>query len=131
MYRKTIALSFAIFIGCAAVSCSGIIDNYFEKKAVENYVSPYQGVWLGTFSGDAEGTLKVQVYKAGNVEVTMISDASTETFLGSVLDNGAFLNTASQNTGFTIYGNLAGRNKQSMGTWKQNTSSGTWKLVKQ
>ena len=131
MYRKALTLSLAIMMGFSAVSCDRIIDNYYEQKARENYVSPYQGVWMGSFSGDTEGTLKVQVYKAGNAEVTRISGATTETFLGYVLDNGAFLNTYSRDSGFTILGNLAAQNHQPTGNWKQNTSSGTWKLVKQ
>lgn len=45
------------------ISCQGIIDNVREEDAAENYVSPFQGVYKGNYSGDEVGTLTIEVAK--------------------------------------------------------------------
>lgn len=43
------------------VSCDRIIDNYWENREKENYVSPFRGVYTGTYSASDQGALCIEV----------------------------------------------------------------------
>ena len=129
MTKKTVILAFIIFFSLN--SCERILENHLDQQAQENYTSPYKGVWVGNYSGNTNGNLKIEIYKSGNVQVTRIDNNFSEIFFGTILDNGAFLNTISQNSSFEILGNLQSQNNQANGTWKLNNNSGNWQLTKQ
>lgn len=131
MSRKIVIFTLFFFMVFSLNSCDQIRENYFDQQTQQNYTSPYKGIWIGNYSGNSSGNLKIEVFKAGNVQVTRTFDNSSETFFGTVLDNGAFLNTTSQNSGFQILGNLQSQNNQTNGAWKQNNFSGNWQLNKQ
>ena len=131
MKRKTLIITTFFTITFCFSSCDQIRENYFEQQSQQNYTSPYKGIWLGNYAGNLNGNLKVEVFKAGNVEVTRTFDNSSETIYGTVLDNGAFQNTTAQTSGFQIFGSLQSQNNQTNGNWKQNNLSGNWQLNKQ
>ena len=113
------------------VSCDQIRDNCREQKAIENYVSPYKGIWVGNYSGSESGTLKVEVFTAGNLQITRAYQNTSETFYGTITDYGAFQNTVSQTSGFQMLGGLSSQSNNPTGNWKQNGMSGYWNLSKQ
>lgn len=134
MKKNLLILIFAIFLGLTLNSCDRISENYRKEKEIENYTSPYKGLWTGSYSGDENGTLKIEVFKAGNLEIvrTLNNSQYSETFYGSITDYGAFNSTKSQSSGFTILGNLLSQNNTDpTGTWNKNNEAGIWQLKKQ
>lgn len=120
------AFVFSILI-VSLSSCSQILDNQLEQQEIENKVSPYTGNWTGHFYGADSGTLIVSVSKHGNCSIQITSvGGNSETFYGFLSDYGAFQNTTSPNSGFTLYGNLETKS----GTWKRAGEAGTWTLAK-
>lgn len=115
-------------------SCSQIVENYWERKAEENYESPYRGTYTGYYSGGTQGTLKIVVSSKDLVEVTRTVNGSAieETFSGG-LTGGSFNGMKSPTTGFTLFGNLLYTPQGSFtGTWKfEDWNSGSWTLQKQ
>lgn len=110
------------------ISCQGIIDNVREEDAAENYVSPFQGVYKGNYSGDEVGSLTIEVAQNGYISVTKVSQFSTENSFvsGMVRDDGA-LQSVTLQSGFTLLGNL----KTKSGTWKMGDWVGNWSVTKQ
>ncbi|RNA60603.1 hypothetical protein D1631_00965 [Chryseobacterium nematophagum] len=53
-------------------SCSHVVDEMYLHDAQNNYVSPYQGKWMGSYIGDTNGTIILNVSKSGNIEVVKI-----------------------------------------------------------
>ena len=123
-----IRLTLTILSILTLISCQGIIDNLREEEANENYVSPFQGVYKGNYSGDEVGTLTIEVAKNGYVSVTKVSQFSTENSFvsGMVRDDGA-LQSVTLQSGFTLQGNL----KTKSGTWKMGDWIGNWSVTKQ
>ncbi|ACU08399.1 hypothetical protein FIC_01957 [Flavobacteriaceae bacterium 3519-10] len=109
-------------------SCDQILDNYWDRKAEENYVSPFKGIYKGNYSGDEVGTLSIEVAKNGYTSVTRIAAFGTEesTFSGMVRDDGA-LQSVKLESGFTLLGNLNAKS----GTWKMGDWNGSWTVQKQ
>ncbi|QOW10061.1 hypothetical protein Q73A0000_06630 [Kaistella flava (ex Peng et al. 2021)] len=108
------------------VSCQRIIDQKIFDEELSNYTSPYQGSWYGDYTGTSSGSLKITVYKAGNIEVVRTQHNYSETFFGQVYDNGV-INNAVSNSGFSLTGNL----NTVSGIWKISSESGTWTIKKQ
>ena len=134
MKENYLIVILTIFLGLTLNSCDRISENYRKEKELENYTSPYKGLWKGNYSGYENGTLKVEVFKAGNVEIVRTLDNSqySETFYGTITEYGAFNSTTSQSSGFTLLGNLISQNNSNCsGTWKKNNETGSWQLKKQ
>lgn len=116
------------------VSCQQIIDNYWEKEAEENYVSPYTGVYVGTYDGADKGTLHIEITTKNSVIVKRTSTlhSLTEEFYGGMIE-ASFYQVKSQTTGFAILGNVIYNPKNNFtGTWKiDESNSGSWTLKKQ
>lgn len=115
-------------------SCQQIVDNYWERKAEENYSSPYKGVYIGTYSGSDQGTLRIEISAKDFVEVKRMStlNAVNETFEGGMI-GASFNQVKSRTSGFTILGNVISSPQNTYsGTWKiDEGNSGTWILKKQ
>lgn len=122
---------FALF---SLFSCQQILDNYWERKAEENYSSPYKGVYIGTYSGSDQGTLRIEISAKDFVEVKRMStlNAVNETFEGGMI-GASFNQVKSRTSGFTILGNVISSPQNTYsGTWKiDEGNSGTWILKKQ
>lgn len=122
---------FALF---SLFSCQQIVDNYWERKAEENYRSPYKGVYIGTYSGSDQGTLRIEISAKDLVEVKRMStlNAVNETFEGGMI-GASFNQVKSRTSGFTILGNVISSPQNTYsGTWKiDEGNSGTWILKKQ
>ncbi|AZI33171.1 hypothetical protein [Kaistella carnis] len=122
---------FALF---SLFSCQQIVDNYWERKAEENYSSPYKGVYIGTYSGSDQGTLRIEISAKDFVEVKRMStlNAVNETFEGGMI-GASFNQVKSRTSGFTILGNVISSPQNTYsGTWKiDEGNSGTWILKKQ
>lgn len=122
---------FALF---SLFSCQQIVDNYWERKAEENYSSPYKGVYNGTYSGSDQGTLRIEISAKDFVEVKRMStlNAVNETFEGGMI-GASFNQVKSRTSGFTILGNVISSPQNTYsGTWKiDEGNSGTWILKKQ
>lgn len=115
-------------------SCQEILDNYWERKEIENYVSPYKGVYVGNYTGSDMGTLRLEVSAKDFVEVKRVSTMNglTETFEGGMIGP-SFNKVISRSSRFTVLGNLTSnpQNKYS-GTWKIDEGNfGTWTLKKE
>ena len=102
-------------------SCQEIIDNYWDRKAEESYVSPYKGVYVGTYIGSDQGTIRIEVSSKDWVDVTRISNTPSfsDAFSGG-MSGASFNQVRSRTSGFTVMGNLIKD--------PQNTYSGTWKI---
>lgn len=109
-------------------SCEQVLDNYWDRKEEENYVSPFKGIYKGNYTGDEVGTLTIEVAKNGYISVIKISQFSTEDsfFSGMVRDDGA-LQSVTLQSGFTLLGNL----NTKTGTWKIADWKGNWSVTKQ
>ncbi|WP_312819843.1 hypothetical protein [Kaistella carnis] len=122
---------FALF---SLFSCQQIVDNYWERKAEENYSSSYKGVYIGTYSGSDQGTLRIEISAKDFVEVKRMStlNAVNETFEGGMI-GASFNQVKSRTSGFTILGNVISSPQNTYsGTWKiDEGNSGTWILKKQ
>ncbi|QOW11509.1 hypothetical protein Q73A0000_14595 [Kaistella flava (ex Peng et al. 2021)] len=110
------------------------MDNYWERKAEENYVSPYKGIYVGTYIGSDQGTLRVEISTKDFVEVKRFSTTNSfnETFEGGMIGS-SFNKVISRISGFTVLGNVKSNPENTYsGTWKiDEGNSGTWTLKKQ
>ena len=106
-------------------SCQRILDEHYEREMESNYTSPYIGKWVGTYNGEENGTLIINVAKNGRISGTY--GQNSEILVSSVLDNGALLPVNSEDLLFILYGSLI----QKKGTWKKDKKQGTWTLNKQ
>lgn len=102
----------------SVVSCEQVVDSYFENHENDNYVSPSQGTYMGSFSGDDNGSLKIEISKKDNVTITRHSASSNadDIFLDA-LSGTNFNGNASPTTGFRLSGNLVAQNKIYSGNW--------------
>lgn len=92
----------------------------------ENYVSPYMGKWVGTYSGELNGTLILNVSKSGSMEVTRtVNNNVEEVYSASLQPNeSGVINSSVSPKGFVLTGSL----KTKSGTWKQYHFRGNWSL---
>ncbi|GAB0157477.1 hypothetical protein CHRYSEOSP005_27540 [Chryseobacterium sp. Alg-005] len=119
-------LAFVLLIGLT--SCSHIIDEIDRDREEENYTTPYMGKWQGSYTGDENGTLTMNVNKSGSIEVIRTSGSFQETFYISLLGGGSgaiYTNTGSA-SGFIVYGSLESKS----GTWIKGNMKGSWSVVK-
>lgn len=131
MKRYTMVLLLLIL---SLTSCQQLTDSYWERQADENYVSPYKGVYVGTYSGSDQGTLRIEISAKDHVQVKRVSYVSsfTETFEGG-LSGPSFNKVQSRASGFIILGNILNTPPNSYsGTWKiDEGNAGTWSLKKE
>lgn len=120
--KYLIYFSFIILLS----SCQRIIDEKYKQEQQENYVNPYKGIYVGTYAGQENGSLKIEVYKSGTCSITRSIGNQTEVITSSVNNNGAFNGYVNTN-GFALLGNLETKS----GTWKNQNLSGNWSVVKQ
>lgn len=109
------------------------MDNYWDRKAEESYVSPYKGIYVGNYRGTSQGSLQIEITSKDVVIIKRTANQSgfTEEFYGS-LNGAAFYGTKSQASGFSVLGNLNSNTNSFSGTWVQNEGeSGSWTLTKQ
>lgn len=115
-------------------SCQQIMDDYWDRKSEESYVSPYKGVYIGTYSGSDQGNLRIEVSSKDFVEVTRTSNSPSfnDAFSGGLIGP-SFNQVYSRTSGFTMFGNLLmGSQNSFSGTWKVNEGvTGTWTLKKE
>lgn len=109
-------------------SCSHIIDEIDRDREEENYTTPYMGKWQGSYTGDENGTLTLNVNKSGSIEVIRTSGSFQETFYISLAGggSGAISTNSGSSSGFIIYGSLETKS----GTWIKGNLKGTWSVVK-
>ena len=69
--KHLLKVCFLIIFSFIFISCEQVIDNYWENKERENYTSPYIGIWIGTYSGNENGIIKIEVLKSGTCNVTL------------------------------------------------------------
>jgi hypothetical protein len=128
MKLKKYLLLFSIL---TIVSCQQIVDSYYENHKNDSYVSPYQGTYLGSFSGDDNGTLKVEISAKDNVTITKHSNISNaDDVFDDVLNGSTFGGNASPNSGFRLLGNLVSQTKTFSGNWVQGNYKGIWTITK-
>lgn len=109
------------------ISCDRIIEQQNEKIAEENYTSPYKGTWYGFYTGsNTNPTFVLEVYKAGNVQVTRNYGDSSEEFYGQIYESGLLNSVYSSKSGFLLAGSL----QTKTGTCQQNDFTGTWTVTK-
>ncbi len=124
---------FFLFVLFTLSSCDQIMNNYWDRKAEESYVSPYKGIYVGNYKGTSQGSLQIEISAKDVVTVKRIANQTgfTEEFFGSL--NGAFFyGTKSQTSGFSILGNLNSSTNSFTGNWVLNDAEfGTWTLIKQ
>ncbi|SIS34909.1 hypothetical protein SAMN05421639_103114 [Chryseobacterium shigense] len=110
-------------------SCSEIVDNIDRKNEQENYVSPYAGKWIGTYTGEVSGNLILNVSKSGSIEVTRIVNANVEETYYTSLQSAASaaISPSTSPKGFSLIGSLETKS----GTWKHQYWSGSWSVQKQ
>lgn len=115
-------------------SCEQVLNNYWERKAEEKYVSPYKGTYVGTYVGADQGVLRIDVSSKDYVEVIRTSSKNDfkESFEGGMTGS-SFNNVLSRSSGFMLLGNLnASQQNTYSGTWKMSEgNSGTWILKKE
>ena len=111
------------------VSCDYIWERQKEKQAQENYVSPFQGIWVGKYNGDEKGDLTIKVAKNGSISFIRSSEhgITDDVTNGLVRDDSALQSVSSLQSGFTLFGNL----QQKSGTWKMGDWKGNWSVTKQ
>lgn len=109
-------------------SCNYIMDEVYRDKEEENYTTPYMGKWQGSYTGDENGTLTLNVSKNGSIEVIRSSGNFQETFYVSLLGggSGSIYSNSGSATGFILYGNLESKS----GTWTKGDLKGSWSVVK-
>ena len=115
-------------------SCEQLADNYWDRKAEENYVSPYKGVYVGAYSGSDQGTLRIEISAKNYVQVKRVSTTNSfsETFEGGLIGP-SFNKVQSRVSGFTVLGNILNTPPNSYsGSWKiDDANLGTWTLKKE
>ncbi len=124
---KLMKIFFLFFTIFSLSSCAEFWRDQEKRIAEENYISPYMGIWNGTYSGDENGTLSLNVKKDGRIEVTRKHYDSNDIFYTTIYEGGSIYNSPSLNSGFTLYGNM----EQKGGTWKMGDWKGSWSVTKQ
>lgn len=118
---------FCVFTLAISGSCENILDNVRSKEEQQAQTSPYMGRWIGSYSGDENGSLVLDIKKSGSVEVSRSSGGMQDTYFTSLSGGASFFNTPSPNSGFTLLGNMDTHS----GTWKMGNSNGSWTVTKQ
>ncbi|WP_223608766.1 hypothetical protein [Chryseobacterium sp. OSA05B] len=97
-----------------------------DHNADENYVSPHMGKWVGTYSGDLNGTLIMNVSKSGSIEVTRtVNNKVEEVYSTSLQPNGSgAISSSVSPKGFVLTGSLQTKS----GIWKQYHFRGNWSV---
>jgi len=124
---------FLLFLLFTLTSCDQIMDNYWDRKAEESYVSPYKGNYVGSYKGTSQGSLQVEISAKDVVTIKRTANQTgfTEEFFGS-LNGASFYGTKSQSSGFSLLGNLNSTTNSFTGNWVLNDAEyGTWTLTKQ
>ena len=124
-------ISLLLIVILSLVSCQQIVDTYYENHQNDNYVSPYKGTYLGSFSGDDNGTLKIEISAKDGVNITKHSNISNADDIFTSSLNGSHLSgNASPNSGFRLVGDLVSQTKTFSGTWVQGNFKGNWTITK-
>ncbi len=108
----TICIFSALAFG--SISCDSNDDNHVHP---ENKLEKFKGTWVGTYSGDGDGTWTATLDNAGKAEGTVVSGSSTFNLIGEVAENGTI--NAEYKSGTTVVGTMTG-------TLTEKTGSGTW-----
>lgn len=108
----TICIFSALAFG--SISCDSNDDNHVHP---ENKLEKFKGTWVGTYSGDGDGTWTATFDNAGKAEGTLVSGSSTFNLIGEVAENGTI--NAEYKSGTTVVGTMTG-------TLTEKTGSGTW-----
>ena len=121
---------FLLLVLVSVISC----DRIEEQRKIEQYVSPNKGIYVGTYVGADQGTLRLEISDKDLVTVNRTSTMSSfsEEFYGG-MTGPAFNQVKSRTSNFTILGNIirSAQNTYS-GTWKIDEGTfGTWTLKKQ
>ncbi|SFI40070.1 hypothetical protein [Halpernia frigidisoli] len=120
-----------LIIILSLLSCQQIANNYYENHKNDSYISPYKGSYVGSFSGDDNGNLKVEISSKDGVTITKHSNVSnTDDIFIDTLNGSLLSGTASPNSGFRLLGNLVSQNTTFSGNWVQNNFKGTWTIKK-
>ncbi|KMQ64225.1 hypothetical protein ACM39_17010 [Chryseobacterium sp. FH2] len=124
MTRKKIKFFTLLIALISFTSCDEINRNREEN----NYVTPYKGKWVGSYTGDQSGTLVLNVGEKGGIEGVRTSMEFQETFYTAMQGGGSgALSTMSPSpSGFILYGSLETKS----GTWKMGALKGNWAVVK-
>lgn len=122
---------FSLLSVICLISCQQITDNYWEKQDYKNYVSPYRGTYMGSYSGDDNGSLIIEISKHDNVSITKHSNIrnADDVFIDA-LNGSVFNGNASPNSGFRLLGNLTSQTKTFSGNWVQGNYKGSWTITK-
>lgn len=123
--KKNIAKVLMIVSLVTLQSCTDIVDQIYENKQEQNTFSPYQGKYIGTYTGNANGDLIINVSEKGTIEITRITLTSSETYITGFI-NASFNTTNRAPSGFMLIGNL---NSQ-LGTWEMGNLKGNWSVKK-
>lgn len=129
MNYKPIILFFLLF---TLLSCEQIFENYLDQRERDNYISPYAGTYLGTYSGNGDsGSLKIVVDSKDLVSATRYSTVfKMEEILYGGMVGPSLYKVNSPNSGFKITGNLTSQTNTYKGTWSQSGLSGEWTVTK-
>ncbi|WP_312389064.1 hypothetical protein [Chryseobacterium sp.] len=102
-------------------------DEIERNRQEDNYVTPYKGKWVGTYTGDQSGTLVLNVGEKGGIEGVRKSMEFEETFYTSMQGggSGAISTMSPSPSGFLLYGSLETKS----GTWKMGALQGKWTVV--
>lgn len=106
-------------------SCEDVVDQIYENKQEQNFVSPYRGTYSGTYTGDVSGNLTINVSEKGTIEIIRNTLNSSESYLTGFI-NASFNTTNRAPSGFMLIGNLNSK----MGTWEMGSLKGNWTVKK-
>lgn len=123
----TICIFSALAFG--SISCDSNDDNHVHP---ENKLEKFKGTWVGTYSGDGEGTWTATFDRSGNAEGTLVSGSNTFKLTGEVAENGTI--NAEFMSGTNVVGTMTGTltEKTGLGTWNNTVQNynGTWQGTK-
>lgn len=102
-----------------------MIDQIYENKEEQNYLSPYRGNYSGNYTGDLNGNITVKVSDKGSVEVIRTTVNSQESYMTGLV-NSSFNSVNKAPSGFILLGNLESK----AGTWEMGGLKGNWNFTK-
>ena len=108
--------AFVLFLFLSVIACTS------DEESARQVNSGFQGNWVGTFSGDQNGSITFVVEKEGTIvgELNLSPSNTKETINGYVNFDGKFdMNTASN---YKFSGYL--KNSNSNGIWTKNSLTG-------
>lgn len=119
--------AFLIFLVLSVIACTS------DEESKRQVNSAFQGEWVGTFSGDDNGTLSFVIGKEGTMsgEITFSPSNTKEIIEGYVNFDGKFdMNTKSN----YYFSGILDNSKPVIGQWKKTsqnlTISGNFKINK-